>query len=499
MLQVRDAISEVCSSNSGPPMTQHPRPSLAAPTPDLIARLTDIVGPEHALTDPDQQLPYLREWRDLFIGRTPVVLRPGSTEEVSRIMALANEARVAVVPQAGNTGLVGGQMPSETGNEIVLSVSRLKRVRDVNPAAYSMTVEAGLTLAECRAAAERVDRLLPLSLPSEGTCQIGGNLATNAGGVGVLAYGNARQLVLGLEVVLADGRVIPGLKALKKDNTGYDLKDLFIGSEGTLGIITAAVLKLFPRPAESATAMVGLAEISHALELFSLAQETAGRSVTAFEFIPRIGIEFVTRNIPGTREPFPQAFPWYVLIEISGAKPDGQAAREMEDVLGQAAESGLLLDAVLASSLTQARDLWRLREGISEAQKPEGGNIKHDVSVPIARIAEFIARADQIVQSICPGARPIPLGHFGDGNVHYNIAQPIGMEKARFLELWDRITSAVHALAAEMDGSISAEHGIGRMKRADLERHKSPVEMDLMRRIKAAFDPHGILNPGKVL
>jgi len=480
-------------------MAQQSRPPLAAPTPELIARFREIVGPEHALTDPDQQLPYLREWRDLFIGQAPVVLRPGSTEEVSRILALANEARVGVVPQAGNTGLVGGQIPFQTGNEIVVSVSRLKQIRDINPAAYIMTVEAGLTLAECRAAAERADRLFPLSLPSEASCQIGGNLATNAGGVGVLAYGNARQLVLGLEVVLADGRVVPGLKALKKDNTGYDLRDLFIGSEGTLGIITAAVLRLFPRPAESATAMVALAEISHALDLFSLAQETAGRSVTAFEFIPRICIEFVLRHIPGTREPFPKAYPWYVLMEISGAKPDGQAARDMEDVLGQAAERGLLLDAVLASSLTQARELWRLRETVSEAQKPEGGNIKHDVSVPIARIAEFIERADRIVESICPGARPLPLGHFGDGNVHYNVAQPIGMEKERFLELWDKISSEVHALVVEMGGSISAEHGIGRMKRGDLERYKSPVELDLMRRIKAAFDPNGILNPGKVL
>jgi len=480
-------------------MTQHHRPPLAAPTPELIARLTEIVGPEHALTDPDQQLPYLREWRDLYIGRTPLVLRPANTEQVSRILALCNEARVGVVPQAGNTGLVGGQVPFESGNEIVLSVSRLKQIREINPAAYSMTVEAGLTLAECRAAAERADRLFPLSLPSEGTCQIGGNLATNAGGVGVLAYGNARQLVLGLEVVLADGRIVPGLKALKKDNTGYDLKDLFIGSEGTLGVITAAVLKLFPRPAESATAMVALAEISHALDLFSLAQETAGRSVTAFEFIPRICIDFVLRNIPGTREPFPKTYPWYVLIEISGAKADGQAAREMEDVLGQAAERGLLLDAVLAGSLSQARDLWRLRESVSEAQKPEGGNIKHDVSVPIAKIAEFIERADRIVESICPGARPLPLGHFGDGNIHYNIAQPVDMGKERFLEFWEPITTAVHELVAEMGGSISAEHGIGRMKRKDLERYKSAVELELMRRIKAAFDPNGILNPGKLL
>ena len=481
-------------------MTQHTRPpALAAPSPELIARLTEIVGPEHALTDPDQQLPYLREWRDLYFGKTPLVLRPGSPEDVARILALCNEARVAVVPQAGNTGLVGGQVPFEAGNEIVVSVSRLKKVRHVDAVGYNMTVEAGLTLAECQAEADRAGRLFPLSLPSEGSCQIGGNLGTNAGGVGVLAYGNTRQLVLGVEVALADGRIWNGLKALKKDNTGYDLRDLFIGSEGTLGIITAAVLKLFPRPAEKATALVALPEISKALELFTLAQDAAGRSLTAFEFIPRICVEFVTRNVPGTRDPFSQKFPWYVLMEISGAKPDGTAARELEDVLGTAAEQGLLLDAILASSMGQARDLWRLREGISEAQKPEGGNIKHDVSVPIARIPEFVARADAIVERICPGGRPIPLGHFGDGNVHYNISQPIGMDKDKFLALWKPMTNEIHGLVAEMNGSISAEHGVGRMKRDELERVKSPVELDLMRRIKAVFDPNGILNPGKVL
>jgi FAD/FMN-containing dehydrogenase len=476
----------------------HP-PALRAPTPELIARLTEIVGPRHALTDPDQQLPYLREWRDRYIGKTPVVLRPGSTEEVSRILALANEARVGVVPQAGNTGLVGGQIPYEAGTEIVVSVGRLKRVRHVDAAGYSMTVEAGLTLAECQRLADQADRLFPLSLASEGSCQIGGNLATNAGGVGVLAYGNARQLVLGLEVVLADGRVWNGLRALKKDNTGFDLRDLFIGSEGTLGIITAAVLKLFPKPAEKATAIVALPELEHALELFTLAQSAAGPAVTAFEFIPRICIDFVTRHVPGTREPFARPYPWYVLVEISGARPDGQAAREMESILTGGAERGLVLDAALAGSLAQAHDFWRLREGVSEAQKPEGGNIKHDVSVPIARIREFIARANAVVESICPGARPLPFGHFGDGNVHYNVAQPPGMDREAFLALWEPITTAVHDLVVELDGSFSAEHGIGRAKRAELARRKSPVEMDLMHRIKAALDPIGILNPGKVL
>lgn len=472
---------------------------LRAPTPELIARLTEIVGPGHALTDPDQQLPYLREWRDLYIGKTPVVLRPGSTEEVSRILALANEARAGVVPQAGNTGLVGGQIPFEAGVEIVLSVGRLKRVRQVDAAGYSMTAEAGVTLAECQAAADRADRLFPLSLPSEGSCQIGGNLATNAGGIDALAYGIARQLVLGLEVVLADGRVWNGLRALKKDNTGYDLRDLFIGSEGTLGIITAAVLKLVPKPAEKATAIVALAEIGDALNLFVLAQKAAGPAVTAFEFMPRLGIEFVTRHVPGTREPFARPYAWYVLVEISSARPDGQGARDMESILIDAVERGLVLDAALAGSLAQARDFWRLRESISEAQKPEGGNIKHDVSVPIARLPEFIARANAVVETLCPGARPLPFGHFGDGNVHYNVAQPPGMHRDRFLALWERMTTTMHDLVVAMDGSPAAEHGIGRMKRTELARLKSGVEMDLMRRIKAALDPHGILNPGKVL
>lgn len=474
-------------------------PVLNPPSRALIERLTTIVGPAHALTDPDQQLPYLREWRDLYAGRTPLVLRPGSTAEVAQILALANAERVAVVPQAGNTGLVGGQVPFETGHEIVLSVGRLKGMRKIDAAGYSMTVEAGLTLAEAQAAADTAGRLFPLSLPSEGSCQIGGNLGTNAGGVGVLAYGNARSLVLGLEVVLADGQVWNGLNALKKDNTGYDLRDLFIGSEGTLGIITAAVLKLFPRPAEKATAMVALSELEYALELFALAQDGAGRALTAFEFIPRILIEFVTRHIPGARDPFATAYPWYALLEISGARADGQAARGLETILTDAVERGLVLDTVLAGSLAQARDLWRLREGISESQKPEGGNIKHDVSVPIARISEFVTRANAIVERICPGARPLPLGHFGDGNVHYNIAQPPGMDKSRFLALWEEMTRAVHDLVVEMGGSISAEHGVGRMKRAELARLKSPIEMDLMRRIKTAFDPNGILNPGKVL
>jgi FAD/FMN-containing dehydrogenase len=469
----------------------------AALTRDIIDKLTAIVGPPHALTDSELQLPYLREWRDMYQGKAGIVLRPGSTEDVSRILALAHEHRLAVVPQAGNTGLVGGQMPFN--GEILLSVSRLKRVRAVDADGYTMTVETGLTLAEVQAAAEKVNRLFPLSLPSEGTCQLGGNLGTNAGGVGVLAYGNTRQLVLGLEVVLADGQVWNGLKALKKDNTGYDLRDLFIGSEGTLGVITAAVLKLFPRPAEKATALVALPDFRSALGLFSLAQETAGTGLTAFEFLPRIVLDFVIKHAPGAREPFATKYAWYALLEVSALKADGAAERLMTDALEAATGRGLVVDAAIAQSLAQSRDFWRLREAISEAQKPEGGNIKHDVSVPVQLIPEFVERANALVEHICPGARPLAFGHFGDGNVHYNISQPAGMAKADFMATWDAIMRAVHELVADMGGSISAEHGIGVMKRAELERAKSPLELDLMRRIKAAFDPRGILNPGKVL
>jgi FAD/FMN-containing dehydrogenase len=471
----------------------HPAPL----PPDLIDRFREIVGSAHALTDPDQQLPYLREWRDMYQGRAGIVLRPGTTLEVSRILALAHEHVIPVVPQAGNTGLVGGQTPMH--GEILLSVGRLRRVRAVDPAGYTMTVEAGLTLAEAQAAADKVDRLFPLSLPSEGSCQLGGNLATNAGGVGVLAYGNARQLVLGLEVVLADGRVWNGLRGLKKDNTGYDLKDLFIGSEGTLGVITAAVLKLFPKAAQKATAFVALPDIASALPLFGLVQERAGQGLTAFEIMAGIVLDLVLRHVPGARDPIPSKHPWYALLETSGQKADGAAERLLTEALHDASDRGLILDAVIASSLMQARDFWRLRESYSEAQKPEGGNIKSDVSVPVAKIPEFITRANAAVERICPGARPVPLAHFGDGNVHYNIAQPVGMAKGAFLAMWDEVVAVVYAIVLEFGGSISAEHGIGQMKRTALARVKSEVEMDLMRRIKASFDPKGILNPGKLL
>ncbi len=476
----------------------------AAPATDIISRLIEIVGDAHALTRPEDQAGYLREWRDRYTGKTPVVLRPGSTDEVSKILALAHEHGIAIVPQAGNTGLVGGQIPSLSGTEIILSVGRLKAVRAVDADGGTMIVEAGVTLADAQAVAEKAGRLFPLSLASEGSAQIGGVLATNAGGTAVLAYGNARHLCLGLEVVLADGRIWHGLRTLKKDNTGYDLRDLMIGSEGTLGVITAAALKMAPRPAETATAIVALNSPREALKLFRQAEETAGGALTAFEFWAREAMQFALDYMPNTRDPMSIAHPWYALVEISSSawrhlEGGGRAHDQLENLLLAASDMSLICDAALAASLQQARDFWTLRESFSEAQKGAGGSIKHDISLPIARIPEFLVRAAEVVERVCPGARPVPFGHFGDGNLHYNVSQPIGMEKARYLALWQPMSDAVHALVADMAGSISAEHGIGQMKRDALVRFKSPVEIIMMRAIKAALDPKGILNPGKVL
>ncbi|MGE0023043.1 MAG: FAD-binding oxidoreductase [Hyphomicrobium sp.] len=479
-------------------MTSSSERSTKAPDARLVQRFAAIVGHEHAITEPEAQLPYLREWRDLYMGRTALVVKPASAQDVSRILALANAEGVGVVAQGGNTGLVGGQIPSESGAEIVLSLTRLRTIRAVDAAGGSMTVEAGLTLAEAQEAARGAGSLFPLSLASEGSATIGGALATNAGGVAVLAYGSARALTLGLEVVLADGSVWDGLKALKKDNTGYDLRDLFIGSEGTLGIITAATLKLHPRPAETATAFVALPGLDTLLPLFQLAEARAGTGLTAFEFMSGELLSFVARHIPATRRPLGGEAPWYVLLEISGAI-EGRARPMIEELLTHAAAAGLIGDATVAASLTQAAELWKLRETASEAQKGEGGSIKHDVSVPVARIPDLIREAALVVEEICPGARPVPFGHFGDGNVHYNVSQPAGMARQDFLDLWGPMSRAVHDVVVSLGGSISAEHGIGRLKRDELRRVKSPIEIDLMRRIKAALDPKGILNPGKVV
>jgi FAD/FMN-containing dehydrogenase len=443
--------------------------------------------------------PHLHEWRGKYHGKAALILKPGSVEEIARIMALAFETRTAIVPQGGNTGLVGGQIPFEAGNEVVLNLSRLNRIRAVDAVSNTLIAEAGATLAAAQQAAEAVNRLLPLSLAAEGSCQIGGNLATNAGGVSVLAHGNARALALGLEVVLADGRVWNGLRSLKKDNTGYSLRDLFIGSEGTLGVITAAVLKLSPRPASQAVAFAGLSSLKDVARLFSLSIEAAGPALTAFELVPRIGVEFVLRHGVNCRDPLALVYPWYVLIEISETRAEGEADAAASAVLERAFGADIIGDATLANSLAQSQEFWRLRELLSEVQKFEGGSVKHDVSVSIADIPAFIERANATVERLVPGARPVPFGHYGDGNVHYNVSQPVGADEAGFLNRWDEISEAVHGVVMEFGGSVSAEHGVGRMKRDLIARIKSPVELDLMRRIKDAFDPRGVLNPGKVL
>lgn len=464
----------------------------------LIERFAAIVGAPNALTNADDQAGYLREWRDRYSGATPVVLRPGSTDEVSRILTLANAECVGIVPQGGNTGLVGGQIPSQAGSEIVLSMTRMKRVRDVDAAGGAMVVDAGATLIEAQEAARAAGRLFPLSLASEGSATVGGALATNAGGTAVLAYGNARNLALGLEAVLADGRIWHGLRRLKKDNTGYDLRDLLIGAEGTLGVITAAVLKLFPLPAERETAIVAFDSPDAVLTLFRMAEDRAGQSLTAFEIWSERVLDFAVRYMTGTRDPLAARYRWYALVEISHGQAF-QSAHWLQPLLAAAHEQGIIRDGAIAASLQQADDFWRLRDAFSEAQKGAGGSIKHDISVPVARIPEFLSRAEAVVARVSPGARPVPFGHFGDGNLHYNITQPEGMDRATYLAQWDEMSNAIFDLVAELDGSISAEHGIGQMKRAALQRYKTSVELDAMRAIKHALDPNGILNPGKLL
>jgi FAD/FMN-containing dehydrogenase len=466
---------------------------------DLLDRFANIVGASYALRDPNDIAPFLKENRDLFHGRTPVVLRPGTVAEVAAIVKLANETGTPIVPQGGNTGLVGGQVPDASGAEIVVSLSRLNRVRSVDPAADAMIVEAGVILADAQAAADKADRLFPLSLAAEGSCQIGGNLSTNAGGTAVLAYGNARDLVLGLEVVLASGEIWNGLRTLRKDNTGYDLKNLFIGAEGTLGIITAAALKLFPKPRGLGTALIGLSSPEAALQLLHRARAVSGHALTSFELMPRLGVEFVLRHLPGARDPMATPHDWYVLLEVSSGRSDEEARDLVEAIFVEGVEAGLIEDGVLAETLEQAHAIWQIRHALPDVQKFEGGSIKHDVSVPVAAVPDLIARGTARITAMIPGVRPCPFGHVGDGNIHFNFTQPIGADKAAFLARWDEVNSAVHEIVGELGGSISAEHGIGQLKRPLLPKFKSAVELDMMRKIKLALDPNGILNPGKVL
>jgi FAD/FMN-containing dehydrogenase len=468
------------------------------PSPELLAHLRSLVGPSGYLDQPADIEPYLVDHRKLYHGATSLVLRPDSTDQVSRILAACNEAGVGVVPFGGNTSYCGGTVPDEDGSEIVLSLARLKRVRTIDAVNNTMIVEAGCVLAEVQKAAEGVDRLFPLSLGSEGSCQIGGNLSTNAGGTAVLHYGMTRDLVLGLEVVLADGCVLDGLKGLRKDNTGYDLKHLFMGAEGTLGVITAASLKLFPRPVSVATALIAVPTPQAAVELLGRLRSATG-SLTTFELMPRIGLELTLKHINGVSDPFDAPSPWYVLAEATSPRADDPLESIMEAALGDAMEAGLLTDAVIAQSEAQRQMFWRIRETIPEAQRQEGGSIKHDVSVMISRLPAFMDEGAAIVKRLAPTARLVAYGHLGDGNLHFNVQAPIGVDTKAFLASAPAINEAIHDLIAEYRGSISAEHGIGRLKREELEHYKSSAELEVMRAIKQALDPNGIMNPGKVL
>ncbi len=468
-------------------------------TPDLIARFAAIVGDRHAITNPADQARYLVEWRDLFRGETPLVLRPASTAEVAAIVTLAAETGTPIVPQGGNTGLVGGQIPVPGSGEVVVSLERLNAIRAADPLGNTITVEAGVTLEAVHAAATAVDRLFPLTLASQGSCRIGGNIATNAGGTAVLAYGNTRDLVLGLEVVLADGRIWNGLNALRKDNAGFDLKQLFIGSEGTLGIVTAAVLKLFPKPCEVAVAIAGLPSASAALALLGRAKDAAGFGLTGFELMAGRAMEFALRHLAGARRPTTEAHPWYALMEISSGTGDGSARRMLETALAASLEANEASDAVIAESLAQAAGFWHLRHGLSEIQKFEGGSIKHDVSVPLAHLPAFLDEAIAAVEAAFPGCRPVPFGHMGDGNMHFNVSQPVGADKAAYLAEWARMNAVVHEVVLRYSGSIAAEHGVGLLKRDLLAATKDQVDLDLMQRLKFALDPAGILSPGRVI
>lgn len=470
------------------------------PSPaDLLDRLAGIVGAAHVLVADQDKGPFLREWRDLYTGRARCVVQPDRVAQVCAILALANANGVPVVPQGGNTGLVGGQIPDQSGSAILLSLARLNKVRQVDPLSNTISVDAGVVLQTIQQQADSIDRLFPLSLGAQGSCMIGGNLSTNAGGTGVLAHGNTRDLVLGLEVALPDGRLLDAMSSLRKDNTGYDLKNLFIGAEGTLGVITGAVLKLFPRPRGQCAAMIGLASPDTALQLLAVMQGLAGPSLTGFELMPRIGLDFVLSHLHGARDPLAKPHPWYVLAEISSGRSQDDAQALLLQAMEEAMEACLIDDAAVAQSRGQAAAFWAMRHGMSEVQKHQGGSIKHDISVPVASVPDFLAQATKAVEALVPGCRPVPFGHLGDGNIHFNVSQPVGADRQAYLERWEEMNALVHAIVRSYAGSISAEHGIGQLKRDLLPGVKDPVALDLMRTLKQALDPKGIMNPGKVL
>ena len=466
---------------------------------ELNARLRTIVGAANVLEAEADMAPFLSDWRGRYHGRARAVVRPRDTAEVAAVVAACAQAGVAMVPQGGNTGLCGGATPLGDGAAVVISLARMNRIRALDADNDTLTVEAGCTLAAVQEAAQAAGRLFPLSLASEGSCLIGGNLSTNAGGVQVLRYGNTRELVLGLEVVLPDGRVWDGLRGLRKDNTGYDLKQLFIGAEGTLGIVTAAVLKLFPAIRSRATAWVAVPDPRAAVRLLGMLRAACGERVSAFEIVGRTALGLVLQHIPGARDPLAGAPAWSVLVELSDPDVDAPLDAQLQAVLGEACAPGLAADAAVAASAAQAQALWALREDISEAQRIEGVSIKHDVSVPVSRIPEFLERAGAALAARWPDVRVVAFGHIGDGNLHYNLSKPAADDNAAFIARTAEVNRIVHDLVCELGGSISAEHGLGQLKREEVLRYKPALEMELMRRVKQAFDPAGLMNPGKVL
>ncbi len=466
---------------------------------DLMPRLTAIVGASGIVTGASDMAPYLADWRDLYKGSAIAVVRPATTAEVAAVVCLCAETRTPIVPQGGNTGMCGAATPDTAGNAVVIALGRMNKIVDVNALNNTMTVEAGCILANIQAAAADVDRLFPLSLGAEGSCVIGGNISTNAGGINVLRYGNTRDLVLGLEAVLPNGRVWNGLRGLRKDNTGYDLKHLFIGAEGTLGIITQAVLKLFPRPHGNVTAFAGIAEPAHAVELLALLRARCGDTISAFELISRNCLEMVIRRIPGTRDPLEAAYPWYVLTELTDAQDGSVLRASVELALTAGIERDLVKDVAIAETAAQGKALWRMRESIPDAAKVEGLVYRHDIAVTVSRIPEFIQTASAALEEAFPGVRIICFGHLGDGNLHFNAFVPGRERSDSVARTMTDVNRLVHDIVQTFGGSISAEHGIGQSKRDELAHYKSATELDLMRTVKQALDPHNLMNPGKVL
>ena len=463
-----------------------------------LQKLKKTLGPKGWIEDKEIIEPYLVEERGLFKGKSSLLLKPQNTEEVSKILKLCNEHNIKVVPQGGRTGLCGGTIPSENGKEIMLSLERMNNIKELNEENFTITVEAGCILNNIQNIADEKNFLFPLSLASEGSCTIGGNISTNAGGINVLRYGMARDLVLGIEVVLANGEIWNNLISLRKDNRGYDLKQLFIGSEGTLGIITSAVLKLFPAPRNIETALFAIPNTDAAIELLGLARSASADLLNAYELVSRVGMEMVIKHIPGAKEPIKEKYKWYILIEFSSSSKNN-LRQQIEDLFELALNKNIVLDGVIAESTQQRKELWTLRDGLNEAQKPEGGSIKHDISVPINNVSKFIYSASKCVEEFIPNSRVVAFGHIGDGNIHFNISQPLKQDKKEFLNKWTDVNKLVFDIVKNLDGSFSAEHGIGKLKREELQNYNPTIEINLMKSIKSSFDPNNILNPGKVL